>query len=219
METLLEFLTALLKNNNKEWFDDNRSRYEENRDKMLFLTEILIGEIRKFDPDIPMISPKECLFRIFRDVRFSNDKTPYKTHFGSFIANGGRKSLRAGYYVHIEPGNSFLGGGIWCPPAEQLKAIRFEIVDHADGLKEILNDRDFKNYFSGIEGEKLKTAPKGFDKDFGDVDLLKYKSYTFGIPVSDKQLLNGDLVDYSVKVFRELYKANRFLNAALDKWA
>ncbi len=218
MKTLLDFLTDLRTNNNKEWFDANRNRYEEGKGQMLFFTEIMIQEIRKFDNEIPPIGPKDCLFRIFRDVRFSNDKRPYKTQMGSFIANGGRKSMHAGYYIHIEPGNSFLGGGIWCPPAEPLRAIRQEIYDNPEGLKEVINDPDFNKYYKTIEGEKLKTTPKGFDKDFEDIDLLRYKSYAFGTPVSDNQILDENFVEYAVDAFRELQKVNNFLNSALEKW-
>src|SRR6056297_2224221 len=103
MEQVLQFLQELSDNNNRAWFNENRKRYEESREKILFLTDIFINEIRKFDPGIPPISPKDCMFRIFRDVRFSKDKRPYKTNFGSFIAKGGRKSENAGYYFHIEP--------------------------------------------------------------------------------------------------------------------
>lgn len=218
MQILVDFLKDLQTNNNKEWFDANRNRYQESKDQMLFFTELMIQEIRKFDTDIPLISPKDCLFRIFRDVRFSNDKTPYKTHMGSFIARNGRKSDRAGYYIHIEPGNSFLGGGVWAPQSDYLRAIRSEIYDNPSGFKEIINDPDFKKYFTSIHGEKLKTAPKGFPKDFEDIDLLRYKSYAFGYQPSDKVVLSGNFVEEAVSTFKELYKANRFLNSSFEKW-
>jgi uncharacterized protein (TIGR02453 family) len=137
---------------------------------------------------------------------------------GSYIAPGGRKSTKAGYYLHIQPGNSLIAGGIWWPDAEHLRALRTEIHDNPDEFREILNNESFKQYFPEIEGEKLKTAPKGFDKDFKDIDLLKYKSYSFSTPVSDKQVLNGDFVSYTVDVCRNLFLVNRYLNEALDKW-
>ena len=124
MQQVFQFLQDLSENNNREWFHNNKKRYDESREKVLFITEVLINEIRKFDSEIPLLEPKDCLFRIFRDVRFSNDKRPYKTNFGSFIAKGGRKSMYAGYYFHIEPDTSFVGGGIYMPDAEHLKAIR-----------------------------------------------------------------------------------------------
>ena len=166
MKTLLTFLTDLRKNNNKEWFNENRKRYEESKEQMLFFTELMIQELHKFDDDISLISPKDCLFRIFRDVRFSNDKTPYKTHMGSFVARNGRKSHRAGYYMHIEPGNSFLGGGIWSPEAGPLKAIRSEIYDNAGGFKEVIQDKGFLKFYQSIEGEKTKNCSERFSKRF-----------------------------------------------------
>lgn len=219
MKQLLDFLTDLKHNNNKQWFDANRDRYEESKTKMLFFTEIMIREIHTFDPEIPLMDPKDCLFRIFRDVRFSNDKSPYKTHMGSFIARGGRKSTRAGYYIHLEPDNSFLGGGVWCPQANQLKAIRWEIHDHPEAFRDILNDPGFNQYFKSIEGEKLKTAPQGFDKDFEAIDLLRYKSYAFGVKISDQQATGTNIIHYATDVFTQLHKANRYLNSALDKWS
>lgn len=218
MKILLDFFKDLKHNNNKEWFNENRERYEAGREQMLFFTELMISEINKFDSDIPLIDAKDCLFRIFRDVRFSNDKTPYKTHMGSFIAREGRKSERAGYYIHIEPGNSFLGGGIWHPAPEPLRAIRSEIFDNTEGFKEVIGDKNFKKYYHAIEGEKLKTAPKGFPKDFEDIDLLRYKSYAFGFQVDDSTVLSSDFVSVAVDAFRELHKANRFLNGSLDKF-
>ena len=218
MKVLFEFLSDIRDNNNREWFLENRKRYEESKEQMLFFTELMIQEIRKFDSEIPMMSPKDCLFRIFRDVRFSKDKLPYKTHMGSFIAAGGRKSMRAGYYIHIEPGNSFLGGGIWCPQPDPLRAIRSEILDNAEDFKKIIEDKEFSKYYKMIEGDKLKMAPKGFDKNFEDIELLKYKSYAFGSQIGDSRILNENFAEYSVSAFEELYKANRFLNSSLDKW-
>lgn len=218
METLMNFLTDLDRNNNREWFNDNRQRYEESKDQMLFFTGVMIQEIRKFDPEIPPMSPKECLFRIFRDVRFSNDKRPYKTNMGSYIAPGGRKGNRAGYYFHIQPGSSMIAGGLWCPEAAPLKAVRLEILDNTEEFKEILTNKKFRRYYPAIEGEKLKTAPKGFDKNFKDIELLQYKSYAFSTPLSNKQVLNGNFVDVSVEACRILFPMVRFLNTALEKW-
>lgn len=217
MQALLQFLKELKQNNNKEWFNDHRGEYETAKEQMLFFTEIMIQELRKLDSDIPALSPKDCLFRIFRDVRFSKDKSPYKTNMGSFIAPGGRKSEMAGYYVHFEPGSSFIGGGVWCPGPDVLRSIRREIYDHPDGFKEVLNDEDFSNLFPEIMGEKLKTAPKGFDKEFEDIDLLRFKSYAFGYSLDDRQVLSGDLVEQAVTVFRHLSHMNRFLNDAIGK--
>ena len=218
MKAILEFLNDLKRNNNREWFQSNRNRYEAAREKVLFMTELFIREIRKFDNDIPMMDPKECLFRIYRDIRFSPDKRPYKTHFGSFIGKGGFKSNRAGYYFHLRPGENYLGGGIYMPPAPVLKALRTAIFDQPEAYMDILNDPGFKCYFTDYEGEKLKTAPKGFPPDFPYIELLKPKSYAFGMNLTDAEVLDGEYIDKTVDIFREMHKMNRFLNEALDNY-
>ncbi len=218
MKAILEFLNDLKRNNNREWFQSNRNRYEAAREKVLFMTELFIREIRKFDNDIPMMDPKECLFRIYRDIRFSPDKRPYKTHFGSFIGKGGFKSNRAGYYFHLRPSENYLGGGIYMPPAPVLKALRTAIFDQPEAYMDILNDPGFKRYFTDYEGEKLKTAPKGFPPDFPYIELLKPKSYAFGMNLTDAEVLDGEYIDKTVDIFREMHKMNRFLNEALDNY-
>ncbi len=218
MQEVLNFLSELRVNNNKEWFDQNRGRYEESRKKVLFLTELVIHEISKFDPEIGSLAAKDCVFRIFRDVRFSNDKTPYKTNMGSFIARGGRKSMGAGYYFHIEPGGSFVGGGSYCPPADSLKALRTEIFDHPDEFKELIYSDSFRKTYPEMYEDKLKTPPKGFPKEFPDIDLLKYKSYAFTSRIDDSVVAGDAYVGKIIDAFKELAPVNRFLNTAIDKW-
>lgn len=218
MKAILQFLTDLTENNNRKWFNANRERYESAREKMLFLTEVLIGEVRKFDKDIPAIDPKECLFRIYRDIRFSPDKSPYKTHFGSFIAKGGFKSGRAGYYFHIQPGESFLSGGIYMPAPDVLKALRTGIIDHPEELVSITESPGFKKHFSGVEGEKLKKPPKGFPADFKYSELLKYKSLYVWKQLTDEDLCGDGFIQKAEDVFRAVFPLNRFLNDALDQY-
>ncbi len=218
MKTVLDFLSELEKNNHREWFQANKLRYEECRDKILFITELLMNEIRKFDGGIPAMDPKDCLFRIYRDVRFSSDKRPYKTHFGSYIARGGRKSTRAGYYFHLEPGGSFLGGGIYMPEPNVLKALRTAIYENPEVFREIIRNKDFKKYFPEIEGERLKTNPKGFEADRELMALLRFKSYVFSIALTDEQIIEGSFVEKAIEAFRALYPAIRFLNEALDQF-
>lgn len=216
MEKVIQFLQDLAANNNREWFNDNRERYEENRNKVLFLTEVFINEIRKFDPGIPQLNPKDCMFRIFRDIRFSNDKRPYKTNFGSFISREGRKSEWPGYYFHIEPEGSFAGGGVYMPSAEPLKAIRLHIEKHPDEFLGILNDPDFKKYFPELMDHKLKTAPKGFSKDHEHIELLRYKSYAFSHRIDNEPLTGDNFIEHTVNAFQKLYKMNAFLKEALE---
>ena len=218
MQEVLNFLSELRKNNNKEWFDQNRDRYQECRKKVLFLTELIIHEVGRFDPEVGAQNPKDCVFRIFRDVRFSVDKTPYKTNMGSFIVKGGKKSFCAGYYLHIEPGASFVGGGSYCPPADALKAIRTEIFDNPEEFKQLIFKESFRKVYPALYDDKLKTAPKGFPKDFPDIDLLKYKSFAFGQNLEDSVVTSDAFVGRVVASMKELYPVNRFLNVALDKW-
>ena len=218
MQNVIGFLKELKQNNNREWFNKNRKRYEESKSKMLFMTELLNAELHKIDPNIPLMDPKDCLFRIFRDVRFSNDKSPYKTNMGSYIAKGGRKSIYAGYYFHIEPGMSFVGGGVYMPQPEPLKAIRAAIYDNPEDFIEIIENKTFKKYFPLMYDDKLKTAPKNFPKDFEHIDLIRYKSYAFSYMIEDKDVVSEKLITKSMMAFKELYKINRFLNESLEKF-
>ena len=217
MNKVIEFLEELSKNNNREWFQENKKWYEESRDKFLFLTDVMINEIRKFDPEMPALSPKDCMFRIFRDVRFSKDKRPYKTNFGSYISKGGRKGMYAGYYFHISPEESFVGGGIYMPPAEPLKAVREHIAENADEFLEIINQPEFKKTYPEMYDDKLKTAPKGFPKDHEHIDLLRYKSYIFSHSFSRKEIVGEKYIEHMVNAFHVLQPFNRFLNEAIEK--
>lgn len=217
MDKVLQFLTELAENNNRDWFNDNKKRYNESKEKILFLTDVLINEIGKFDPAIIGVSPKDCVFRIFRDVRFSKDKRPYKTNFGSFIAKGGRKSMNPGYYFHIEPQQSFVGGGVYMPPAEPLRAIRNYMALHAPDFIKIKNDKDFKAVFSEMYDHQLKTAPKGFPKDHEYIDLLRYKSFVFSHSLDNKMVKSDAFLDHTIKAYKQLHKVNEFLGDALNE--
>lgn len=216
MEKVLQFLTELAANNNREWFQANKKRYEESRNKVNFLTDVLINEIGKFDSEVVGLGPKDCVFRIFRDVRFSNDKRPYKTNFGSFICKGGRKSMNPGYYFHIEPGNSFIGGGIYMPPSAPLKSIREYISEHGEEYMEIIDSPKFKKEFPEMYNDKLKTAPKGFPKDHEYIDLLRYKSFIFSKELSDSVVSSDKYVEEMVEAFNSLLPVNKFLYEALS---
>ncbi len=217
MDKVLQFLYELSENNNREWFNDNRKRYHENRDKIIFLIEILINEIKKFDPEIAGSNPKDCMFRIFRDVRFSKNKQPYKTNFGGFIAKGGRKSIYPGYYIHIEPKQSFAGGGVYMPEAAPLKAIRNYMAENAPDFREITDEANFKKTFPEMFDHQLKIAPKGFPKDHEFIDLLRYKSFAFTNRMENKIVEGESFIEYTVQTFNELYNVNRFLYEALEK--
>ncbi len=211
----LDFLKKLKAHNNREWFQRNKSLYDAARGGFEELIAILIPVVRKIDSEVDVVSPKECLFRIYRDVRFSKNKSPYKTNFGAHIAKGGRKTLYAGYYVHIEPGASFIGGGAYMPEPQSLKAIRNEIFENTDNYKKIVEGAAFRKFYGGMYGERLKIAPKGFPKDFPDIDLLKNKHYAVTHRVDDEFWFSGSLVDDVAEMFSALYGLNRFLNTAI----
>lgn len=213
----LKFLKELKENNNRDWFLDNKQRFEETRKDFEKFIDALILEIAKFDSSISHHTGKDCIFRIYRDVRFSKDKSPYKTHFGAHITPAAKKSdihSRAGYYVHIEPGGSMLAGGAYSPPGPWIKAIRQEIAYHADELKKIINAAAFMKYFGGIEGEKLKKAPQGYETDHPEIELLKYKSYLATNNPDDKMVTSKDFLAYSSDVFKALHPFDQFLNRA-----
>ncbi len=213
---VLQFLEFLKKNNNREWFRANKPLYEEAKVEVESFVNQLIPAVRKFDNEIGILSPKDCMFRIYRDVRFSKDKSPYKINFGGFITKGGRRAGNAGYYLHIEPQNSFLGGGIYMPAGASLKAIRQEIYYNIDEFRNIINDNDFIKNFRQLEGEKLVRPPKDFPPDFEEIELLKFKSYVVLHPLSDKILLSEDLQNFVIKIFKSMLSLNHFINRALE---
>jgi uncharacterized protein (TIGR02453 family) len=211
----LAFLSDLRKNNDKEWFNNNRSRYNEARANFELFVQMVIDEIIKFDPILKGLEAKSCTYRINRDIRFSNDKTIYKTHLGAFIVKGGKKNgdKFAGYYVHVEPGNkSMIAGGAYLPPMPWLSAIRNKIDEQGNKFIRILNDKDFKKYFGEIEGEKLKSAPKGFSRDHPYIDLLRMKSFLAARIISDKEIISGGCFDLIIKASRAMKPLNDFCN-------
>jgi uncharacterized protein (TIGR02453 family) len=211
------FLQQLRLNNDKFWFDENRSLYARLRKEFEDFLEIVISEIRQFDPEAAETTAKASIFRINRDIRFSNDKVPYKTNFGAFIAKGGRKGINSGYYIHVEPGECFLAGGIYMPSAPMLKAIREEIYENIDAFKDLLHAPSFVKHFGDrIGGEKLKSAPRGFPKDFADMDYLKYRSYTVLKSEPDSIYQKADFIKEVLEVFRAMAPFNQFLNHAVE---
>jgi len=217
MKEILQFLKELDVNNQRDWFDVNRNRYEKTRKDFIDLTAWLIDEIRKFDSEIPLLQPKDCMFRIFRDVRFSNDKRPYKANYGSYIARGGRKFGFAGYYLHLQPGECFLSGGVYMPPAEHLQAIRQEIYYHPEEYLKLLTSEPLHSIFNQYYFDALKTAPKGYPKDWEHLDLIKNRSYAFGHPLTEGEILAADFPEKCIQYFKMIYPMNRFLNRAIDE--
>lgn len=215
--SVYQFLNELKDNNTRDWFKSNESKYKKAKKEFMTLVEKLISGINEFDSKIGMLSPKDCMFRINRDIRFSKNKDPYKTNFGAVIAKGGRKSPYAGYYIHIEPEGSFIGGGIYMPEPKVLKAIREEIFNNPEQFKNIINDNIFKQYFNGIYGEKLKSAPRGFDKDFEYLDLIKHKHYAVVHNLKDDELLKNNSIEPILNIFKAQFNFNNYLNRIIEK--
>ncbi len=209
------FLKALKKNNNRDWFNKNKQLYEDARkDFEIFLDE-LIHRITDFDPTLIGLQPKDCMFRIYKDVRFSKDKTPYKTNMGAAINEGGRKMPIPGYYFHLEPGGCFLAGGLYMPTPDKLFAVRNAIVSRKGEFRKIFNSKVFKKNVKELWKDTLKTAPKGFPKDHPDIEYLKYKSFISYQDMSDEQALSPKCLSYSVKVFKAMKPLIDFLNVAV----
>ena len=215
LKNVLNFLKELRENNNKEWFHANKPKYQAALADFTVFTEALIREIAPFDRDIASLRAKDCIFRIYRDIRFSKDKTPYKSNFGAAFVKGGKKSLNAAYYIHIEPGNAFCGGGIWMPPGNVLKAVRQEVYYHSEEFMRILENKKFKETFGHLGGDRLQRPPVGFPKDFPHVELLKYKSYVVMKSIPDKRLLSGDLLEEVKGDFKTMQPFILFLNRAV----
>jgi uncharacterized protein (TIGR02453 family) len=213
---ILEFLVKLKENNNREWFTENKKDYIETKELFEQFINELIPAIRSFDDSIDMVTAKDCTFRIYRDVRFSKDKSPYKTNMGAYIVRGGKGSPSPGYYIHVEPGNSFLAGGSYMPQADNLKKIREEVMYNFDRFEKIISAKSFKDTFGDLDdSEKLVNPPKGFPKDFRGVEYLKLKSYVVMHPVYDRLLTEDDFLSYCTGVFKKFFPLKDFLNNAI----
>ncbi len=218
-QSTFNFLKDLKSNNNREWFQENKKRYESSRTEFIEFVDELITQITKFDKSIGHHAAKDCVFRIYRDVRFSKDKSPYKTHFGAHVTSAPKRSeihTRAGYYIHIEPGASMLAGGAYLPEGPWLRAIRQEIDYNADELKRILNSKGFKEYFGEMEGEKLKKAPKGYTPDHPEIELLRHKSFLATHNCTDRTVTSKDFLEHCSKAFKALFPFDQYLNKATD---
>ncbi len=207
----LQFLNTLEKNNNREWFNENKNLYLEAKEDVELFVESLIQEIAPFDEEILKIDPKKAVFRIYRDVRFSKNKIPYKIHFGASLGMGKGAKI-SGYYLHIEPGKSFLAGGVYNPEPAVLKQIRNEIRASGDDLLKIIKHKDFRNNFRGLSIEhKLQRVPAGFEKDHPMAEYLKLKSFTVSHPISDEALLDPQAAKNFAKILKSIKPLNDFL--------
>ena len=215
-KALLDFLKKLEKNNNKEWFDANRKEYETLRKDWIECTGGLIADIGAFDPDILGLEPKNCIFRINRDVRFSADKSPYKTNFGASMSKGGKKTEFCGYYFQVKPNDVFIAGGCYMPASDKLANIRQEIDYNLDEFKAIINNKEYIKQFGAMSGETLSRPPKGYDADNPAVEYLKHKSFLSFKKLDDSALFEKNFEKEIVKTFKAMKPLNDFLNRAIE---
>jgi len=212
----LTFLTSLKENNNREWFAENRKQYEQARDEFASYATQLIPLINEFDSSLGPIEAKDCIFRIFRDVRFSLNKDPYKENMGAYIARGGRKRGFAGYYFHLEPGNSFISGGIYMAPTDVMRRIREDIDLYSAEFLSIVENPPFKKLFEGMGEEKLKRVPAGFSAESPVADYLKLKHITPFRSLSDKEVSDAKIINKTIETFRALSPLVAFLNRSIE---
>jgi len=213
----LSFMSGLAANNNKPWFEAHKDEYLVAKTDFEAVTDQILGLLAPTDPDLKDIAAKDCVMRIYRDVRFSKDKTPYKTNFGAGFSKGGRKFTGAGYYLHIEPGGkSFVGGGMWQPEPAILKKIRQDIDYNYAEFLAILDEPGFRASFQQIEGDRLKKVPQGYTDDNAAADYLKLKSFTVGASVTDEELLAPGFAAQAASLFTTMRPFIAFLNRAVD---
>jgi len=211
--TTFDFLKHLKQNNDREWFNENKERYLESHEEMIALADHLFQKVSGFD-ELKEVSPKKALFRIYRDVRFSKNKHPYKTNrSGYFLRKGAER--RGSFYFSIEPGNSFIGGGFYQPESKDLQHIRQQIDLDASPLRKVLADKKFESYYGEMLGEKLKTAPRGYDKDHPEIDLLRYKGFYFMHAFSDAEVMSADFEQRAADGFKLLLPFNEVMTEYL----
>lgn len=217
METTLHFLKKLKINNNREWFDSNKTEYLASKEIFEEFVSELIKGINKFDKKVSLdLKPKDCTFRIYKDVRFSKDKTPYKNNMSASINPGGKKSNIPGYYFHLEPDGCFLAGGVYMPMPDVLKAIRQEIDYNPLPLINVLKSASFKKEFNGLDEEdKLKNPPKGFNKDHAHSEILKNKHFIVSKKFENKVILKKEGLSKTLDSFKAMYPFLDYLRKAI----
>lgn len=218
-QSTFDFLRKLKKNNNREWFEKNKAHYLAAKENVEAVTNKIIEGLRSFDKRIAAdLTAKDCVFRIYRDTRFAKDKKPYKTNMGASMNPGGRKSMAAGYYLHVEPGECFLAGGMYMPEPVSLGKVRQEIDYNFDEFKKILGQAAFKKNFGGLweEDDKLKTAPKGYAKDHPALEHLQHKHFIAVCDLKDADLTSKNFVKNATAIYKTLLPLNLFLTRATD---
>jgi uncharacterized protein (TIGR02453 family) len=216
-DVIFKFLKDIAVNNDREWFKANRQEYDDAQKEFENFMAQVIARISIFDKSVMHLQPKDCTYRIYRDIRFSLDKSPYKTHIGGYINPKGKKSAHSGYYIHLEPGNCMLCSGSICLTTEMTKALRRSVYDNIEEFVEIVDDPDFKKFFPVIGFEHLKKAPIGYPKDFPYIDYLKCKDYGACMNVDDKYFYDPHLLDNMEPALRQMQRLNDFVNLTIDE--
>ena len=213
---IFKFLKSVAKNNNREWFEKNKPVYLEAKSSFEDFLEALHKELVKIDESLGSLNPRKQGFRIYRDVRFSKDKRPYKTNMGAGFSRNGKMEQEPGYYIHIEPGKSFIAGGMYMPNPENLAKIRQEIDYNAAKFLKILNRKEFKKYFDGLsDWDRVKTSPKGYSKDHPHIDLLKNKSFTVSCTFTDAEVNDKNFVKKVAVIGKSIKQLNDYLKEAV----
>jgi len=215
----LQFLEDLIANNTTEWMHANKKRYDNYKKDYHSFIASLLAEMKPLDRSLEPLEVKNCTFRINRDIRFSKDKSPYKTNMGVWMSQDKNRKNAPGYYIHFEKGNCFIAGGVWCPEPAELKKIRKEIEFFYDDLEAIVADKNFKKEFAQLsreEGNVLKKAPKDFDPNHPAIEFLKLKSYTASHKIGEKDFSKEDFSKKIAQQLIALKPLNDFLSRALE---
>jgi uncharacterized protein (TIGR02453 family) len=215
LQPTFKFLAQLRKNNDRTWFEAHRAEYEDARARFEGLVDQIIAGLAPVD-NLAGLQAKDCTMRIFRDVRFSKDKSPYRTNMAANLAPGGRKSQRYGYHLSLAPGESIIAGGLYMPEPAQLNRLRDALAADARPLKAVVQDKNFKKYFGELEGEKVKTFPQGYDRDHPDIELLRFKQLLAVHHLPDEVVLGPRFAAYVVKVCAAMRPFNGYLNTVLS---
>ena len=215
-QSTFQFLSELKQNNTREWYHANKDSYKEAFGNFEDLVAMLLHTIADFDESVLGTEPKDCLFRIYRDIRFSKDKTPYKTWFGASLKQGGRKQVGSGYYIHISPKQVYLAGGIWHPEKDTLGMIRDHIVAWPKKFENVVLDKTFLKAFGSLGGDQLKTAPRGFPKDHPQIHWLRHKDHIVSVQINPKEILSEKFIKKAGKIYEKMLPLNQFITEAIS---
>lgn len=217
IKDMLQFISELKYNNDREWFAQNKERYQNIRQACLDEINSLIQKIIRFDSTLTGVTAEDCIYRIYRDIRFSQNKQPFKTHFGIVLGPKGKKTKTAAYYIHIEPGCCAIFSGVWFPENNILKALRNDIDAGMEEFLDILNEPKFKKYYPSLVGDSLKTLPKGFAKDYPHPEIIKMKEFLISKNLDDEFFDKEDWTEKIIKYIKTAKPFNDFLNYTFEE--